>query len=159
MAYSVSEMWAAGAKSLAVLILIFSGVWPYTKQLVTLVLWFLPTRWCSTVRRGKIFLWLDCMAKWSMVDVFVLLCTLTAFRISIESPTGLAFLPDDFYSIDLMVIPLWGLYSNMTAQLLSQISSHFIIHFHRRVVASGSSPLLSDSDGLGEKIIKMWTIL
>ena len=149
MAYSVSEMWAAGAKSLAVLILIFSGVWPYTKQLVTLVLWFLPTRWCSTVRRGKIFLWLDCMAKWSMVDVFVLLCTLAAFRISIESPTGLAFLPDGFYSIDLMVIPLWGLYSNMTAQLLSQISSHFIIHFHRRVVASGSSPLLSDSDGLG----------
>lgn len=148
MAYSVSEMWAAGAKSLAVLILIFSGVWPYTKQLVTLVLWFLPTRWCSTVRRGKIFLWLDCMAKWSMVDVFVLLCTLAAFRISIESPNGLAFLPDGFYSIDLMVIPLWGLYANMLAQVLSQISSHLIIHYHRRVVASGSSPLLSDSNGL-----------
>ena len=152
MAYSVSEMWAAGAKSLAVLILIFSGVWPYTKQLVTLVLWFLPTRWCSTVRRGKVFLWLDCMAKWSMVDVFVLLCTLAAFRISIESPSGLAFLPDGFYSIDLLVIPLWGLYANMLAQLLSQISSHFIIHYHRRVVASGSSPLLpGGSDGLNEK--------
>ena len=152
MAYSVSEMWAAGAKSLAVLILIFSGVWPYTKQLVTLVLWFLPTRWCSTVRRGKIFLFLDRLAKWSMVDVFVLLCTLAAFRISIESPTGLAFLPDGFYSIDLLVIPLWGLYANMLAQLLSQISSHFIIHYHRRVVASGSSPLLpGGSDGLKEE--------
>ena len=96
MAYSVGEMWNAGAKSLAVLILIFSGVWPYTKQCITLVLWFLPPTRCSTTRRGKILIWLDVMAKWSMVDIFVLLCTLAAFRISIESPNGLAFLPDGF---------------------------------------------------------------
>lgn len=96
MAYSVGEMWNAGAKSLAILILIFSGVWPYTKQCITFVLWFLPPTRCSTTRRGKIFLWLDVLAKWSMVDIFVLLCTLAAFRISIESPDGLAFLPDGF---------------------------------------------------------------
>jgi len=33
-----------------------------------------------------------------------------------------------------MIVPLWGLYANMIAQLLSQISSHFIIHYHRKVV-------------------------
>lgn len=44
------------------------------------------------------------------------------------------FLPEDLYSIDLLVIPKWGLYANMTAQLVSQISSHFIIHYHRRIV-------------------------
>jgi len=140
MAYSVGEMWNAGAKSLAVLILIFSGVWPYTKQAITLVLWFLPPTRCSTTRRGKILLWLDVMAKWSMVDIFVLLCTLAAFRISIESPDGLAFLPAGFYSINLMVIPLWGLYANMLAQLISQVSSHFIIYYHRREVASVAGP-------------------
>jgi hypothetical protein len=49
-----------------------------------------------------------------------------------------AFLPEDFYSIDLLVVPMWGLYANMTAQLVSQISSHFIIHYHRSIVNSGT---------------------
>ena len=31
------------------------------------------------------------------------------------------------------MVPLWGLYANMIAQLVSQISSHVIIHYHRRV--------------------------
>ena len=43
------------------------------------------------------------------------------------------FLPQDFYSINLLVVPLWGLYANMIAQLISQVSSHFIIHYHRRI--------------------------
>ena len=44
------------------------------------------------------------------------------------------FLPEDFYQLDLLVVPKWGLYANMIAQIISQISSHFIIHYHRRVV-------------------------
>lgn len=29
---------------------------------------------------------------------------------------------------------MWGLYANMIAQLISQVSSHFIIHYHRNIV-------------------------
>jgi Paraquat-inducible protein A len=29
---------------------------------------------------------------------------------------------------------MWGLYANMIAQLISQISSHFIVHYHRRII-------------------------
>ena len=36
--------------------------------------------------------------------------------------------------MDLLVIPKWGLYANMIAQLISQLSSHYIIHYHRRIV-------------------------
>jgi hypothetical protein len=36
--------------------------------------------------------------------------------------------------MDVFVVPLWGLYANLIAQLLSQISSHFIVHYHRLVV-------------------------
>lgn len=43
-------------------------------------------------------------------------------------------LPDNFYSLDLLVVPMWGLYANMIAQFISQISSHFILNYHRRVV-------------------------
>ena len=106
MARSTVDMWKAGAKPLAMLILIFSGLWPYTKQVATLVLWFAPPRWVSVTSRGKAFLWLDALAKWSMIDIFVLLVSIAAFRVSIQSP-NVAFLPDGFYSVDLLVIPLW----------------------------------------------------
>lgn len=148
MANSVGDMWNAGAKSLAIFILTFSGVWPYTKQFITLVLWFTPPNRVSTSRRGSIFIWLDVLGKWSMVDIFVLLCTLAAFHIQINSP-DVAFLPDGFYSVNLMVIPMWGLYANMIAQLISQVSSHFVIYFHRKVVndAREQSGLHEYSDG------------
>lgn len=116
------------------MILIFSGIWPYTKCLATLFLWFAPPRLCSVNRRENALLWLDVLAKWSFVDIFILVMTLAAFRVSVQSP-DVAFLPESFYSLDLLVIPKWGLYANMIAQLVSQISSHFIIHFHRLAVA------------------------
>lgn len=133
MATSTLEIWQAGGKELAILILIFSGIWPYTKQLMTLTLWFLPTSRCSISRRGSILLWLDTLAKWSIVDIFTLVMSVAAFRVSIKSPS-IGFLPDDLYSVDLLVVPMWGLYANLIAQIISQVSSHFIIHYHRNIV-------------------------
>lgn len=133
MARSTVDIWKAGGRELAIMILLFSGIWPYTKQFITLALWFTSPEQVSVSRRGSILLWLDWLAKWSMVDVFVLVISIVAFRVSIESP-DVSFLPSEFYSIEMMVVPLWGLYSNMIAQLISQVSSHFIIFYHRRVV-------------------------
>ena len=133
MAKSTIDIWNAGGKELAILILVFSGIWPYTKQLITLVLWFTPTSLMPISRRGSILLWLDWMAKWSMIDIFVLIICLIAFRVSVNSPSNLTFLPEGFYSLDLLVVPLWGLYANLIAQLVSQLSSHFIIHYHRKI--------------------------
>ena len=80
MAKSTIDIWNAGGRELAIMILIFSVIWPYTKQLITLVLWFLPPTKLSVSRRGSILLWLDCLGKWSMIDIFVLVITLVAFR-------------------------------------------------------------------------------
>jgi len=74
------DMWHAGGEELAALILLFSGVWPYTKQLITLALWFLPPSVVSISRRGQFLLWLDILAKWSMIDIFTLLVTCVGFR-------------------------------------------------------------------------------
>lgn len=122
------------------MILIFSGIWPYTKCVTTMFLWFAPPRICPVDRRDNILLWLDALAKWSFVDIFILVMTLAAFRVSVQSP-NVAFLPDSFYSLDLLVIPKWGLYANMIAQLISQISSHFIIHFHRSAVTKAKQEM------------------
>jgi Na+-transporting methylmalonyl-CoA/oxaloacetate decarboxylase gamma subunit len=137
MAFSIVEIWNAGGKELAIMILLFSGVWPYTKQVITLVLWFLPPTTVSVSKRGSIFLWLDALAKWSMVDIFVLVITVAGFRVSVKSP-DVGFLPEDFYSLDLLVVPMWGLYANMIAQIISQISSHCIVYYHRKIVADAT---------------------
>jgi len=131
---STIEMWQAGAYPLAILIAIFSGVWPYTKQCLSMYIWFSPTKFLSCKKRGRILVWLDLLGKWSMVDVFVLVLTLASFALSIESPSHLSFLPEGLYSVRMLVVPKWGLYANMLAQFVAQISSHVIIHFHRKSV-------------------------
>ena len=111
-------------------------------------------------KRGSILLWVDWLAKWSMIDIFVIVICLAAFHISIVSPDQLAFLPENFYVLNLFLVPKWGLYSNMTAQLVSQVSSHFIIYYHRQIVnnalssgikgvSSGSSSASSTDDACG----------
>jgi hypothetical protein len=77
---STLDMWEAGAQQMAIFILIFSGIWPYVKQFTTLFCWLAPPRLLSISTRGSIYLWLDTLAKWSMVDIFVLLVSMVAFR-------------------------------------------------------------------------------
>lgn len=129
------------------LIAIFSGLWPYAKQVSTLVLWFSPptpprslTRfgfvkrlWPSSKRRGNMLSWLDALGKYSFIDIFVLVVAMVAFRISIESPS-VSFLPDNFYSVDLVLVALYGLYFNMSAQILSQWVSHWVVFYHAGIV-------------------------
>jgi len=134
MAKSTLDLWDAGAKSLAVLLVIFSGIWPYSKQLIVLFLWFASPSQVSVSRREQCYIWLDVLGKWSMLDIFTLFMSVTAFRVSVQSPKDVTFLPEDFYAVDLMVVPLWGLYANMIAQLISQVSSHIMIHYHRKLV-------------------------
>jgi hypothetical protein len=136
-ARSTIDIWNAGGQGLAILILIFSGIWPYTKLLMTLAIWFMSPSRLSVSKRGTVLLWLDWLAKWSMIDVFTLVICIAAFRVSIESPDT-SYLPEDFYSVEMMVIPLWGLYANMIAQLISQLTSHVIINYHRRIITMAS---------------------
>jgi len=133
MAQSIVDMWDAGAIELAILILVFSGVWPYLKQFTVLVLWFMPPKKVSVKKREFLFLWLDILGKWSFVDIFVLILSLSSFRVAIVTPDDISYLPKDFLNVNLLVVPCWGLYSNMIAQFISQINSHFMIHYHRKI--------------------------
>jgi hypothetical protein len=137
LAHSTVQMWEGGAHVLAIIIVIFSGLWPYVKQLLVLSMWLLPPRMASVRFRGKMFYWLDALGKWSVIDIFVLIITMVAFRISIQSPDSLSSLLSSLYSVNLMIIPKWGLYAMMIAQLLSHVSSHFVMHYHRKIVDAG----------------------
>ena len=121
---------------------------PYLKQSITLFLWFAPPKIVKVERRGTLLIWLDVLGKWSFIDIFVLLVSLVGFRIAVNSPQNVGI---DLYGLDIVVIPRWGLYANMLAQLLSQISSHFVIHFHRAIVKDCLRDDITDSASLDSK--------
>jgi hypothetical protein len=134
LAQSTIDMWSSGGKLLAVILVIFSGLWPYAKVSISMFLWFAPPETYAPSSRGAAFMWLDALGKWSMIDIFVLVLSMVGFHITILSPQ-LAMLPDEFYDFEIMVIPVWGLYANLIAQIVSQVVSHIAIYYHRNVVA------------------------
>ena len=101
---SVIQLWEAEGYFLALVIALFSGVWPYVKLGITGYLWFAPTERVSISRRGNYFVTLDCLSKWSMVDVLLIVASLVMYQKTILSPK-LSYLPDDLYSIKLYVQP------------------------------------------------------
>ena len=58
-------------------------------------------------------------------------------RVKAVTP-NVVFLPEDFFSLKIYLVPTWGLYANLIAQLISQVSSHFVIHYHRQIVLVAS---------------------
>ncbi len=101
------DLWNSGGRLPAVMIFLFSVIWPYTKQFLTLALWFVPPSKVPLPIRGFVFQMLDLLAKWSIIDVFFFIIALVAFRISITS-ANVSYLPPDFYSAELYLLPLWG---------------------------------------------------
>jgi Paraquat-inducible protein A len=72
----------------------------------------------------------------------------------LSSSPDKGFLPPNFYRLELAVIPLWGFYANLLAQILSQTTSHVLLHYHRlaacqkapQIEAVVSATTESDSD-------------
>eukprot|EP00586_Coscinodiscus_wailesii_P016291 CAMPEP_0172519110 /NCGR_PEP_ID=MMETSP1066-20121228/291219_1 /TAXON_ID=671091 /ORGANISM="Coscinodiscus wailesii, Strain CCMP2513" /LENGTH=895 /DNA_ID=CAMNT_0013301631 /DNA_START=1245 /DNA_END=3932 /DNA_ORIENTATION=+ len=128
------DLWIVGAYKTAVLICLFSVMWLDVKQIMVLFLWVLPPTMVSVWRRREVFQWLDVLGKLSALDIFVVVITLVSFWISF-SPLATGFLSVDFLSVQVMFIPLWGFCANLIAQILSQISSHVVIHYHRKIAA------------------------
>eukprot|EP00405_Crypthecodinium_cohnii_P056348 CAMPEP_0206629264 /NCGR_PEP_ID=MMETSP0325_2-20121206/66949_1 /ASSEMBLY_ACC=CAM_ASM_000347 /TAXON_ID=2866 /ORGANISM="Crypthecodinium cohnii, Strain Seligo" /LENGTH=481 /DNA_ID=CAMNT_0054154049 /DNA_START=63 /DNA_END=1506 /DNA_ORIENTATION=+ len=81
---SVKDMWHGGVYPLAILILLFSGVWPYLKLILMLVCWFSPRSTLSLEARKKFLEFLDMYGKWSMVDTFVMVIFMVAFRFDLS---------------------------------------------------------------------------
>jgi len=128
----------------AIIVVTLSIVWPYVKQIINLLIWILPPTVLPTSVRGSTLYWIDTLGKWSIVDVFIMICLIVGLRSTISSP-GTDFLPEDLYKFDLYVTPLWGMYTNMIAQILSQICSHVYIYYHRKIVTLSKDELVVSS--------------
>ena len=65
--------WNGGARLLAVVVVAFSFVWPYTKNVILMFAWYMPL---SERSRSQVLLWLRRLGKYTLTDVYVSLMLL-----------------------------------------------------------------------------------
>ena len=73
--FAIQELWAANGmpgttlpRIAAILLALFSGVWPHLKLVLLNITWFLRLH---PTRRTRILHWLSCLGKWSLADILV----------------------------------------------------------------------------------------
>ena len=128
LANSVHDMWQAGVYPLSVMIALCSGGWPYLKLLLMLFSWTVPIGVCSVKKRENLLMWLDALGKYSLVDAYVLVMMMVAFRFHIA-------LQENGLEADVLVTPEYGFYGFLLATMTSLAMGHIILAFHRHAVA------------------------
>lgn len=145
---TIVDMWQAEVYALSLLIAILSGAWPYLKLLLLLVCWIIPVGMLSRRNRERIFMALDALGKWSLIDAFVMTMMVDSFhfriapRLSPDSPAAL-----DEVLIEEIIEPHWGYYGFLIATLLSLALTHTMLNLHRRDTALRSSDTQRAEEG------------
>jgi len=119
---TVSEMYQAGIYPLLILVVCFSGIWPYAKLSLMLYSWMRPSS--DQHDQERRLLTLDAMGKYSLVDNYVLILFVVAFRFHL----GIS----DNLGIDAYVTPVFGFFSFLFATCLSLVLGHTVLYFHRK---------------------------
>ena len=121
---TVLNMWRARVYVLSVLILLFSGVWPYVKLALMFKAWFSP--FDSAKSRGALLAKLDAFGKWSLLDAFVMILFMVLFHFEVSANDG----GQSFGSLTVTVDPKPGFFIFLFATILSMILGHATSLYH-----------------------------
>jgi hypothetical protein len=78
---SMKDAWHGDAKILAVIIVLFSMIWPYAKSIILVIVWYTPM---SRKRQSDIILWLCRLSKFTLVDVFAVVGVLVGVQLQLN---------------------------------------------------------------------------
>lgn len=133
LASSVRDMWQARVYVLAMLVLLCSGVWPYTKLILLGFCWFAPD--VPETRRGHILEWVDVLGKWALIDTFVMTLMLVAFHFDVTvgdvSGDARAAALVDAVTVRVFVEALPSFFVYVLASCLSLLLGHACVAMHR----------------------------
>lgn len=141
---TMREMAQAGVYLLMLLILFCSGVWPYIKVFVLFLCWITSTRRLPPVRREKILYLLDSLGKFSLIDAYVLVLMMVAFRYQLEV--------ENLGQLNVYVTPKFGFYSFLFATIVSLVSGHAMLFFHRKAMIPRIPVYSGRRESLGKHI-------
>ena len=122
---SIKELWKTGSYALTVFVVLMSVSWPYFKIGLSLYAWMMPIH--NLQRRSRLLTALEALGKWAFVDVVVFLEIVVAFRSTIPLSGGV--------TLDVWILPQWGLFGFVSATMANLIGTHVISYFHRRVTS------------------------
>jgi uncharacterized paraquat-inducible protein A len=74
-------MWNAQVYTLAIIVIAFSGIWPYVKIILMLICWFLKPKYLPVKHRARILEAMDSIGKWSFFDGFFIVIMVVAYRL------------------------------------------------------------------------------
>ncbi|KAH9254574.1 hypothetical protein BASA81_007331 [Batrachochytrium salamandrivorans] len=136
LAGSVNDMWNSGAYPLAVIIALASGAWPYGKQILLLFAWLAPSTILHPLSRGRLLEVLDMLGKWSMIDIYVLVIMMVAFRFYLTSSMveSLTLLPSDVVEVNVVVGAGWGMYGFCLGAMGSLLVNHVMVWYNRKII-------------------------
>jgi len=143
---TVRDMYEAKIYALMLLVVVFSGIWPYVKLALMVLAWCAPISVLSIGLREKLLVWLDALGKFSLVDTYVLVLMLVAFRYHLEL--------GDFGTLDVYVTPLGGFYGFLLVIILSLIGGHVILHLHRNATAPSKVDLISLPEAVSDHVFE-----
>lgn len=128
---SITEMWQAKSYFLSILIGVLSCLWPYTKLVMMVIIWMLPSTVLKVHIRSRILRVLDELGKWSLLDSYVMTLMLIAFHIKLDFP--IVNTKDIHYPtfIAIWVYPGYGFITLILGTLMSLAASHIICIMNR----------------------------
>ena len=88
---AITDLWnmfTSGTYIAAVLLFMFSALWPHLKLFFLHLLWYISA---ERKLRTRVLYWLDTFGKWSLADVFVVCTMLTVLRLQIDVTGNQAF--------------------------------------------------------------------
>ena len=78
---SIQKAWFGNAKFLAIIVVVFSGIWPYAKNIVLVWIWYYPM---SVESRTSYLTWLLRLSKYTLVDVFAVVAILVGVLLQLD---------------------------------------------------------------------------
>jgi hypothetical protein len=78
---SIKDAWNGDAQLLAIIVILFSGIWPYAKNIILVIVWYTPM---SIKRQSEIILWLSRLSKYTLVDVFAVIGVLGGVQLQLN---------------------------------------------------------------------------
>ena len=130
---SVRDMWKAKTYALSIMVAVFSGIWPYVKLLLMLILFVLPSSILNKRQRAKYLRRLDATGKWSILDSYVMTLMLVAFHFHIEFPVEKPSEAKDGSIVDVFVYAAYGFVTLITGTIISLCLSHILTHLDRNL--------------------------
>ena len=78
---SVNDAWNGDAQLLAVIVVLFSGIWPYAKNIILIIVWYLPM---TEKAQTSTIVWLSRLSKYTLVDVFAVIGVLVGVQLQLN---------------------------------------------------------------------------